>query len=712
MKEPVVLRVYRSERLIAVKQFLSPQIVIGRQSDAGLSLDDEAVSALHAVIEKRDDGYYISDLGSEGGLSIEGTKVLEARVEDGESIEIGPYSVRFYVGVPKPVVPPEYEKDHEKPEVEKREIVETRVEEIDLPDDELPVLPVFPDESTNPSFAIEGTEGTNPSIFVDHDESTSPNIQLDELLEDSAEASGAGVKIQNRGAKEAMDAQKDEPISGGYVAPTSNYDNVDEIIYPYSRGSVLEVVVSWKERVLKTYHFSNKHQIFMANDEGSDIYVPLLGGAIKHKLVSFSDECIVHIANSMNGELYYDNKSESLEALANKSALIKPSTSGQDLKLDQGQMVKLDLFQDRICTYIRFVEDTPAATKAPVFDFSASELVGIFMSFASVAVIALYMLFYVPSTLDDTEDLLEDRLKKAVITFSPPPRIKMPKLPPKLPKKTVTKVTDSRKKVEQKIKAGNPNPKISNKKSGAPKKAAPSRVKTANKAGSSRPGGSVKTGAKAANMETKKKDLTKTGILSVLSGGGKNTALDKAASGVGTTIGMADQKTGKQGQLSDQAGDGIGTKLQTPGKGGKGSSLAGVSGLKSSREGGGGLGGPVGLGGKDTATIVGVDGTGDEFSSTIDADAIRRLIRKNKNAIRGCYERALTQNKNTSGKVVLNWKITDGGKMISPKVVSSTLNNSQVEQCVISRLMVLTFPAPGPNEIAEVSYPFVFSRSN
>ncbi|MGH1468706.1 MAG: AgmX/PglI C-terminal domain-containing protein [Bdellovibrionales bacterium] len=713
MKDPIVLRVYRGERLIAVKQFLSPQIVIGRQSDAGLSLDDELVSPLHAVIEQREDGFYVSDLGSEGGLSIEGTKILEALVEEGESIEIGPYSVRFYVGVPKPAVPENYKKDHEKPEVPKREIQETRVEEIELSDDELPVLPIMPD-STNPGFDVADDEGTNPSIFVDYDERTSPNIKFDASSDEEVEK--ASIKIQNRDVDDAIDAQKSEPVSGGYIAPSSNYDNVDEIIYPYSRGSVLEVVVCWKERILKTYHFSNKHQIFMSNSEKADIQVPFSGGALNHKLVSFSDECIVHVAKSMNGELYYDNKRESLEDVASKSALIKTGVAGQELKLDQGQMVKLDLLGDQVSAYIRFVEDTPAAGKTPVFDFSTSELVGIFMSFASVAVIALYMLFYVPSTLEDTDDLLEDRLKKAVITFSPPPRMKIPKVQAPIPKvkPRVTKVTEKAavKKVKAQLKAGSKTARVKSKEKGKPKAAAPSRVKTKNKVGSSRPGGSVKTGKQAANMETKQKDLTKTGILSVLSGGGKNTALDKASSGVGTTIGVADSKTGYQGQLSDQAGDGIGTKLRA-GKGGQGTSLAGVGDLKTSGRGGGQDGyGTSGLGGKGSTTIVGVDGVGAEFSSSIDKEAIRRLIRKNRNALKGCYDRALTRNKNVSGKVVLNWKITNGGKMKSPRVKSSTLNNAQVEQCIINRLMVLTFPDPGPNEIAEVSFPFVFNRSN
>ena len=499
----------------------------------------------------------------------------------------------------------------------------------------------------------------------------------------------------------------------------SDYEKIEDIINPNSRGSVLEVVVAWKERILKTYHFSDKHQIFMSNDPAADIYMPLGGAPFKHKLVSFSDECVVHIAGSMDGELYYDNKVETISDLSSQAALVKQGGSGyKDLKLDQGQMVKLNALGDTVCVYIRFVEDTPVATTTPVFDFTSSEAIGIFMSIASVAVLAMYMLFYVPSTLDDTQDLLEDRLKKAVITFNPPPKIaqlEVPKVKPNLVKK-ITKVTEKKnspKKVEQKIKKGKPKQNLKTaKKPGKPKSAAPSRVKGKG-AGSSRPGGSVNTGKKAANLETKKKDLTKTGLLSVLSGGGKNTVLDKASSGAGATIGLADQKTGYQGQQSDQKGAGIGTKLQKPGAGGSGSSLAGVGGLKTSGRGGNQNSyGTGGLGGKDNVTIVGVDGIGDDFSSTIDADAIRRLIRKNRNAIKGCYDRALSQNKSLSGKVVLSWKIAYGGKMISPKVKSSSLNNSQIEQCIIKRLMILKFPSPGVNEIAEVDYPFVFRAPN
>ncbi len=687
MRDLVVIRVYRGERLIAVKQFLSPQIVIGRQSDAGLSLDDELVSPLHAIIEQRSDGYYISDLGSEGGVFIKGTKVLEALVEEGKPIEIGPYSIRFYVGVPKPAMADDYKKeDDEELKEPEKEVVETRVKQ--ALEDDLPPLPTVPDSINSKTHDL-GNKGTDSSVSMSDNKKPSSNINLNHSL--SVNDEKAGVKIQSRNIKDAIDAQKLEPISGGYIASVSNYHSVDEIIDPYSRGPTLEVVIAWKERVLKTYHFSNKRQIFMSDSESADIHMPISSKNMKYKLISFSGGCIVHVANSMEGELYYDNKHENLKALTTQGALIQSSHRGLELKLNQGQMVKLNLLSNKVFAYIRFVEDTPATGKMPVFDFTTSEAVGIFMSFASVLVIALYMLFYVPSTLENNEDLLKDRLKKAVITFNPPPKIKISKKVVPIPKPKKPKV---RKIVEKSRKISKPKPKARVLKKSPLKPAALS-----------------KAGKKALNIKVVKKDLRKTGLLSVLSGGGKNTALNKATSGVGATIGAADSKTGYQGQLSDQVSDNTGTKLQG-GQGGQGLRLVGVGDLKTSGRGGGTSTYGVGeLGGKGTSTIIGLDGLGEEFSSTIDKEAIRRLIQKNKNSLRGCYDRALTQNENLSGKVVLSWRITNGGKMIQPKVKSSTLNDAEVEQCIISRLRVLTFPDPGPNEIAEVDYPFVFSRS-
>ncbi|RYZ79407.1 MAG: FHA domain-containing protein, partial [Proteobacteria bacterium] len=67
MKSPVILRVFKGNQLVEVKQFDLDQIVIGRKADVGLDLDAEEVSTIHCMIELRDGGYYICDLGSSTG---------------------------------------------------------------------------------------------------------------------------------------------------------------------------------------------------------------------------------------------------------------------------------------------------------------------------------------------------------------------------------------------------------------------------------------------------------------------------------------------------------------------------------------------------------------------------------------------------------------------------------------------------------------------
>ena len=114
---------------------------------------------------------------------------------------------------------------------------------------------------------------------------------------------------------------------------------------------------------------------------------------------------------------------------------VSHSGSGMSVNLAQGQMLQLNLLNERIVAFVSYVGDTPKAQPAPVFDFTSSEMVGVFMSLASIVILALYMLFYAPARLSDADKLLEDRLRRAVITFNPPPPVKkIERTPTPLPK--------------------------------------------------------------------------------------------------------------------------------------------------------------------------------------------------------------------------------------------------------------------------------------
>ncbi|RYZ71865.1 MAG: FHA domain-containing protein, partial [Proteobacteria bacterium] len=106
MKKPVVLRIFKGDQLLGVKQFTEPQIVFGKPGEVQVALDGERVSLIHAAIEERDSGFFICDLGSETGTVKNGETVLDAPLESGDIVQIGEFRVEFYIGVPKPKAPP------------------------------------------------------------------------------------------------------------------------------------------------------------------------------------------------------------------------------------------------------------------------------------------------------------------------------------------------------------------------------------------------------------------------------------------------------------------------------------------------------------------------------------------------------------------------------------------------------------------------------
>jgi len=95
----------------------------------------------------------------------------------------------------------------------------------------------------------------------------------------------------------------------------------------------------------------------------------------------------------------------------------------------------------------------------------------------------------------------------------------------------------------------------------------------------------------------------------------------------------------------------------------------------------------------------------------IDKEPIRRVIRKNKRAIKACYELGLhNRNPKMQGKLVLGWTIAEWGKAISPKVISNSLNDKEVANCIKRKLVTWRFPVLPENAKHIVNYPFIFTN--
>jgi len=68
---------------------------IGRRSHNDLVIDNLAVSGEHAVMFKAGDDFYIEDLGSTNGTTVNGQPVKKHLMQGGDIVEIGKYRLKF-----------------------------------------------------------------------------------------------------------------------------------------------------------------------------------------------------------------------------------------------------------------------------------------------------------------------------------------------------------------------------------------------------------------------------------------------------------------------------------------------------------------------------------------------------------------------------------------------------------------------------------------
>jgi pSer/pThr/pTyr-binding forkhead associated (FHA) protein len=75
---------------------LRPQpMLVGRDADADIRVDEPLVSRAHARIEGRGDGWVVFDLGSTNLTRVNGAVVTECVLRDGDEVRFGRAKCRF-----------------------------------------------------------------------------------------------------------------------------------------------------------------------------------------------------------------------------------------------------------------------------------------------------------------------------------------------------------------------------------------------------------------------------------------------------------------------------------------------------------------------------------------------------------------------------------------------------------------------------------------
>lgn len=701
MSKPIVVKIFRNGGVVDIKQFVhEQQIIIGSsESDTNIRLEGQ-VSPFHASIERRGEKYILSDLGTPQGTYLKGSKILESTLDHGDKIAVGEYILEFYIGAPTASVTA-------------------------APAAAPAVATAKPVEATPVAPAVVATPSVAPTVTVNvASESTKAAASVS--VTSSGGASSMGQEMHSRAP---MGSHKAKVKGEKTFAPTSHYKDLNEFVRP-TKGSTIEVLVSWKERVINSYHFHAKGTFYYGSHPSCDVVVPSLTTKVSRApLLQIDGQASVFIPPGMAGSLVVGNQAVPLTQIYNQGRLQAAPGGGSKLTLSQGEMIRIHLGAD-VELVVRYCSETPKPVFIPMVDLTSNG----FLAFLLAIILAIVVWLYV--ALNKVDKVQEDDIeyRTALIIENPPPPppfVKTEKVEP--PPVEEKKIEEPPKKVKQVDKpAEKPVEKVAEKpkesKVPVPQKQAqqagggnnqqaqamkpnPNKPKS-NQMGSTKQGGSVKTANKeGAQAESQTKDPSKSGIFGVFGSGGANNRVDNTYSGGGQLAGLANQATGTSGFAEDRSGEGLGSKFKETG-GGQGKSNVGVSGIGSGKGLGMGTGGTggVGLGGKGSVTIL-PGGDGESYGGNIDRDGIRRVFFSNQRAIQSCYEKALGGDKGLSGKLVLDFDIGEQGRVLRGDYsrAKSTLVNEELASCVINKMKTWKFPEPPANQTVQVFYPLAFS---
>lgn len=668
-----------------MKQFQLDQIVIGNQAEVNLQLQDSTVSPIHALIEKRNETFYLCDLGSTEGTFKGEKQILDEVLESGEDFIIGPFRLQFSVGAPRPVV---------------------------APPDASNVTVIAPPKSAPPKKMAPPPQSESA------------------IVPPALTETSAGVKVAkaepNRTAKTRS---SDRPDLKKTFAPPSAEPEENLVVKP-SKGSVIEVSVGWKERIIQTFHYRGNKAITIGSSDKVDIELPSGVFSGTFVVVDFqSGVAAVNLRGGMEGDLLLESGVEDFGSLK-QTGRLNPGANGLDvIRLEQGEAFRLSLVPDLINIYVRYVPSTQKPTLLPFFPFTTGEISTVLAATALIGLLALYNAIHAPIEIpkEEQEPQIISVTKFVYPTVKPKVEPTMPNPPTPPPVKIETPPKEKQKVVLGETtkaapsavdKKADSNANASGGKSGGSKaaEAAPNKNVNAKKNFTSlQQGGGVKLGEQAganASQTQKPVDLSTVGLTSTFGGGGARSKLAQAVQGAGGIIGDANQATGTAGFAKNRPGDDLGSAFKDTGAGGHGVATEGISGGITNGRGSGNSGyGGVGSGlGSKGGVSVDVGGQGASFVGTIDRNAVLRVIRSKHAIIRRCYEKELRFKKELGGRVVLKFEIAEGGRVASASVDSSTLGDPGVENCLKNELVTWQFPDPPPNSVAEVLFPFTFQN--
>jgi hypothetical protein len=93
----------------------------------------------------------------------------------------------------------------------------------------------------------------------------------------------------------------------------------------------------------------------------------------------------------------------------------------------------------------------------------------------------------------------------------------------------------------------------------------------------------------------------------------------------------------------------------------------------------------------------------------LSSKSVMKIVNKNLSKIQRCYERALFNDSNLSGRIEYEWEISPSGRVVSASVKRSEMSNDKnLNNCVLNIFKSMKFPRStnGQSTVSSIGFPF------
>lgn len=720
---PVRLDVLKDGQVQYSVEFVKDKIVLGRVLSADLRVDDPRVSRIHALVEMKADSVVITDLASSHGTFVNGKKIVEAKLNFGDTIRLGFVDVKIEKGSGKAtavdVPSSDYASESDATQVEMdREIVD----KMNRRGPDRRHKDAFPDEKRledrrQGDRRIDQRKGDRRQ-----DESAGP-VEERRAGEDRRTPLEDERRVgeRRRGDRRSFDITSLERRIADRRTRTSDDDilpeELEKAFEAPDHARELELTVLWGDHILDVSNFSEEAQINVGESPRNDYIIPSQGIPDEFPLVSIHEDGGAQLAftEKMTGTVRSRDKIFSMSDLKEEK-FVKRSGEYYTLKLQQDDFAKLAI--GNVNFFMLYVKPAPRI-KPPPFMEKDPLLIRTTVGSVLVFLLLLLGLSLVPKPVPVTIDQMPERFQKIVIK-------KRPVIPPSKDG-LIAKGEESKQggsvagqggpfigpegeagrkdlpRKEEKAQLILPQSK--------PKEAAPPQINP------------PKANAKPSQQPRKVVDADrakKVGLLKAFSQGAASKEAQNLLGGAGVgpegpggfdDFGKA--ISGARGKTLEETGGagGKGLKGVEAGGGGKTVGIDGPStgGLGRGYHGTGigeGISGPGRFGQKGEHAIS-IVSENVQVLSGLSKDIINMVVARHRSEIRWCYESALQRNPSLRGKVVMAFTIQANGVVSYAAPKESTLGDAGLEGCIASKIKSWIFPKPEAPVVTEVSaYPF------